>query len=642
MFHVRGTLCWLFCALLSLGSLSISTRISKAEVIYENLTTPQSAFVSEMREHGDQIDLGGTARRLTQILFYYYADFVPTGDEVVKVRLYNNLIPYDDFRKSPTTLLYESDWISITPGTATRQIDDLNILLPLDNVTFTVEFEGLLATEQAGLLFYDPPTEGYSFNEFWIRSGSGVWRTINYPSSPGLRANLAIRLVATNDVVLDQQQTTVTAALPLRTPDTQVRYAQTFTPSISGLLSHINLDLNFATTPVRLRILDTIDGHPGPYVLGSRNIIRATTIDQPINMTALSIFLEKDKQYAIEVSTAVESSLLPSYLLAAGPNNYSRGALWSRSESAGSWTKASPLPADSSEVDAAFQVHMVAAQPFTRLLTPSPNQSFDLSEPIVFRAQVRKPDISTMTRVRFMEGTNQLAAVTNAPYEFVWTNPIPGEHKIRAIADDSFKRPFRSDILTVFVRQPGPPENDNFGSRLALDGLNLRRVKPSVGATTEPGEPGLRPSHAGATLWWSWTAYDSSPVTLTTATGASISVFTGSSVNALTLVASALSSLRFDPQPGVTYSISIDPSNDNDQVVLDLTTGLRFVGTSIRNNLPTLTFESLNRTTWIEYSTDLRNWTRVASSSAPSTFPVTWSDTGPATNNKRFYRLVTQ
>ena len=641
MFPVRGIICRLFCALLSLGFISISTRISKAEVIYENLTTPQSAFVSEMREHGDQLDLGGTARRLTQIVFYYYGNFVPTGDEAVKVRLYNNLIPYDDFRKSPTTLLYESDWISITPGTATRQIDDLNVLLPPDSVTFTVEFKGLLATEQAGLLFYDPPTEGYSFNEFWIRATSGAWRTINYPSMPGLRANLAIRLLAVNDVVLDQQQTAVTATLPLRDATSQVRYAQTFTPSISGLLSHINLDLNFPSTSVRVRILDTIDGRPGPHVLGSRNIIRANTIDQPINMTELGIFLEKDKQYAIELSTTADSSVLPSYLLAVGPNNYSRGALWTRSESGGSWTKAS-LPAVSSELDAAFQVHMVAAQPFTRILTPSPNQTFDFGEPIVFQAQVRKPEISTITRVRFMEGTNQLAAVTNAPYQFVWTNATPGEHKIRAIADDSLKRPFRSDILTAFVRQPGAPENDNFASRIPLDGLNLRRFKPSAGASTETGEPGLRPSHAGATLWWSWTAYDSSPVTLSTATGASISVFTGSSLNALTTVASALFTLRFEPQPGVTYSISVDPANDNDQVILDLTTGLRFVGISIRNNLPTLTFDSLNRTTWIEHSTDLRNWTRVTTSNAPSSLPIVWTDPAPATNPRRFYRIVTE
>jgi hypothetical protein len=641
MFHTRGTLNWLFCALLSLGAVSISTRISKAEIVYENLTTPQSAFVSEMREHGDQIDLGGTARRLTQIVFYYYANFVPTGDEAVKVRLYNNLTPYDDFRKSPTTLLYESDWISITPGTATRQIDDLNVLLPLDNVTFTVEFKGLLATEQAGLLFYDPPTEGYSFNEFWIRTASGAWRTINYPSTPGLRANLAIRLLASNDVVLDQQQAVATAALPLRTASTQVRYAQTFTPNISGLLSHINLGLEFPTTPFRVRILDTIDGRPGPHVLGTRNIIRTTTIDQQISMTALSIYLEKDKQYAIELSTAADSSLTPTYLFAAGPNNYSRGALWTRPESAGSWTKTSLTPNVSGELDAAFQVHMVAAQPFSRILTPSPNQTFDFGEPIVFRAQVRKPDVSTITRVRFMEGNTQLAAIASPPYEFVWTNPTPGEHKIRAIADDSFNRPFRSDILTAFVRQPGPPENDNFAARIALDGLNLRRVKPSAGATTEPGEPGLRPSHAGATLWWSWTAYDNSPVTINSS-GASISVFTGSSLNSLTTVASGISTVRFEPKPGVSYAISIDPATANAQVTLDLTTGLRFVGISIQNNLPTLTFDSLNRTTWIEHSTDLRNWTRITTSNAPSGLPVIWTDSVPANNGQRFYRVVTQ
>jgi hypothetical protein len=284
---------------------------------------------------------------------------------------------------------------------------------------------------------------------------------------------------------------------------------------------------------------------------------------------------------------------------------------------------------------------MVAAQPFSRILTPSPNQTFDFGEPIVFRAQVRKPDITTISHVRFMEGNTQLAAVANPPYEFVWTNPPPGEHKIRAIADDSFNRPFRSDILTAFVRQPGPPENDNFAARIALDGLNLRRVKPSAGATTEPGEPGLRPSHAGATLWWSWTAYDNSPVTIN-GSGASISVFTGSSLNSLTTVASGISTVRFEPQPGVSYAISIDPATANAQVTLDLTTGLRFVGISIRNNLPTVTFDSLNRTTWIEHSTDLRNWTRVTSSNAPSALPVIWTDPTPANNGQRFYRLVTQ
>ena len=119
-------------------------------------------------------------------------------------------------------------------------------------------------------------------------------------------------------------------------------------------------------------------------------------------------------------------------------------------------------------------------------------------------------------------------------------------------------------------------------------------------------------------------------------------VFTGSSLNSLTTVASGISTVRFEPQPGVTYAISIDPANDNDQVLLDLTTGLRFVGTSIRNNVPALTFDSLNRTTWIEHSTDLRNWTRVTTSNAPSALPVIWTDPVPANNGQRFYRVVTQ
>src|SRR5687768_2331962 len=117
--------CLYFCLIALISCVSTL----RAQIIYDNTATRLGGMSVERREYGDQIDLGGTARRLTQILFEYYAQFTPTGDEEVKVRLYTNETVYDNFRKSPTTLLYESSWMPIANGFNTKLIDNLNVLL---------------------------------------------------------------------------------------------------------------------------------------------------------------------------------------------------------------------------------------------------------------------------------------------------------------------------------------------------------------------------------------------------------------------------------------------------------------------------------------------------------------------------------
>jgi len=627
-----------------------------SQVIYDNTATRLGSMAVERREYGDQIDLGGTARRLTQILFEYYAQFTPTGDEEVKVRLYTNETVYDNFRKSPTTLVFESGWLPVTAGYNTRLLDNLNVLLPLSSVTFTVEFRGLAATEQAGLPFFDPPSEGYSFNEFWARTATGGWATINYSNTdPTRRANLGLRLIAAPHVIIDQQQNAFTDTVPMLEGANCIRLAQTFTADTNGLLNQIVLNLNSITAPVRLRVLDTIAGRPGPNVLATRNILSAGGTNQSISMVSSKLMLEKGKQYAIELSTTAEALPLPSYLLAVGANNYSRGALWCRPESGGVWTEVINRLTGLKNLDATFQVHIVPALPGAEILSPRPFEMFDFGEPIVLRARHKTPEIGSITKMRFMRGTQEIASVTNAPYEFLWTNAPAGEHNIRAIAEDSFRRPFRSDIFTITVRQPGAPDNDLFARRVPLYGLNLRRIKPSASATVEPNEPGLRLTNpAGATLWWTWTAYDATPVTISaqnsSASGASVSVFTGTNLTSLNPIAQALPSVRFTPQPGVTYAISVDPTTRGDLVVLDIKTGdlpigaAHFLGSSILDGRATLTFNSGNRSLALEYSADLRTWKR-ATVFAASTQPITWSDPGPPATDApgiaRFYRLAT-
>lgn len=102
----------------------------------------------------------------------------------------------------------------------------------------------------------------------------------------------------------------------------------------------------------------------------------------------------------------------------------------------------------------------------------------------------------------------------------------------------------------------------------------------NVGATAEPGEP----NHASASSpvrssWWRWTAPASFSVTLTTAGSdfpACLAVYLGSSVDSLSVVASAspvgnTSSVTFTATSGTTYSIGVaGASGAEGNIVLNL------------------------------------------------------------------------
>lgn len=85
------------------------------------------------------------------------------------------------------------------------------------------------------------------------------------------------------------------------------------------------------------------------------------------------------------------------------------------------------------------------------------------------------------------------------------------------------------------------PANNLFANRIVITGTNTVVTGSSVGATRETGEPYHAGSTGGASVWWSWRAPTNGTATISTA-GSSfdtlLGVYTGSSVSALTTIAS--------------------------------------------------------------------------------------------------------
>lgn len=113
-------------------------------------------------------------------------------------------------------------------------------------------------------------------------------------------------------------------------------------------------------------------------------------------------------------------------------------------------------------------------------------------------------------------------------------------------------------------------ESDNFATSAVLSGSMGNKSDHNGNASKEPGEPNHAGDAGGKSLWYSWTAHDTAPVTFET--GGSgfdtlLAVYTGNSINALNLITSnddiagstnRQSSVTFTPVSGTTYHIAVD------------------------------------------------------------------------------------
>jgi len=186
---IRVNLLLTFVAIWAVSAASLSAQT----VIFNNSTNDLLArFNPGTTEVGNEILLApGTPRFLTTFSFEFWGTNTASpnntsfaGPVTAQIRFYENNGPLSSGVPSPgPTPFYDSGPISLASIGATPTDRDTlvfsqaldwpsGLLIPASDITWTVQFEGLGATDSVGLDLYYPATVGQTYGDYWAYNGS--------------------------------------------------------------------------------------------------------------------------------------------------------------------------------------------------------------------------------------------------------------------------------------------------------------------------------------------------------------------------------------------------------------------------------------------------------------------------------------
>jgi len=168
------------------GSMALLSPVC-ADIVYDNTTgvrtnafSPNSQFHDAVvRTFGDEVNLAGVARQVTQFVIGYVGDFSTLSSaDTITLKIYaNDGVNYSGPNSErPGTLLWQSNPFQLANGGNILTFAVPNIVVP-DRFTWAVTFSGATGApgSNAGLVFSDPPTVGGELNNGKIGSYNDIW-----------------------------------------------------------------------------------------------------------------------------------------------------------------------------------------------------------------------------------------------------------------------------------------------------------------------------------------------------------------------------------------------------------------------------------------------------------------------------------
>jgi len=211
--------------------------------------------------------------------------------------------------------------------------------------------------------------------------------------------------------------------------------------------------------------------------------------------------------------------------------------------------------------------------PNISLSAPSETELFRSGTNITLSANATDPD-GKVVRVDYYAGTNWLGFASTPPFKVQWNNVPVGKYSLVAMATDNAG----AATISAAIQFTVVPTNNDFVARSRITGTASIIKADNTLASAELGEPDHAGFPAAHSLWWIYTAPANGVVLLNASASsidASLDVYTGTALNALTGVASTSgsteSAVRFQVAAGRPYQIALDsPDGGTGAIQLDL------------------------------------------------------------------------
>jgi acid phosphatase type 7 len=158
------------------------------------------------------------------------------------------------------------------------------------------------------------------------------------------------------------------------------------------------------------------------------------------------------------------------------------------------------------------------------------------------------------------------ASSSSGTWSYYVSSLAAGSHQLTAVATDDQGRMATSAVVNLTVSSSPPPPNDNFANATPLEGMAVVVRGCNSTATIESGEPVHYGSSCYNSVWYTWTAPVSGPVSLGISSNFyyfEMAVYTNATLASLARVTntyfnlSSYNTITFNATAGTLYSIAI-------------------------------------------------------------------------------------